>query len=149
VVLANTPLIIIGLSITSFTNGIGITTTLIGLIAHASNEDQAVATACSYLFRSLGTTFGISMSATVANLVVRWSLDSELSKLGLPPGEVSQIANGVRESLEYLRHLKASLRTVVAHCYAHGTTAAFTLELLLLIGCAISSWFIREKSLGK
>ncbi len=50
-VVNNTPGIIIGLSIAGFSNGIGVTTTLIGLIANASSQDQAIATACSYLFR--------------------------------------------------------------------------------------------------
>ena len=45
--------ILTGLSIAAFTNGIGITTTLIALIANAAPKDQAITTACSYLFRYL------------------------------------------------------------------------------------------------
>lgn len=46
------PGVIVGLFLAGFGNGIGVTTTLTGLIASASSEDQATATACSYLFRS-------------------------------------------------------------------------------------------------
>lgn len=47
----NTYGIITGLSIAGFSNGIGVTTSLIGLIANAAPKDQAMTTACSYLFR--------------------------------------------------------------------------------------------------
>lgn len=43
--------ILTGLSISSFANGIGVTTSLISLIANAAPKDQAITTACSYLFR--------------------------------------------------------------------------------------------------
>ena len=54
----NTYGILTGLSVASFGNGIGVTTSLIGLIANAAAKDQAITTACSYLFRyvSLVTT---------------------------------------------------------------------------------------------
>ena len=51
IVANNTYGILVGFSIGGFSNGIGITTSLIGLIANASHQDQAITTACSYLFR--------------------------------------------------------------------------------------------------
>lgn len=51
------PGVIVGLFLAGFGNGIGATTTLVGLIASASAEDQATATACSYLFRSISVLF--------------------------------------------------------------------------------------------
>ena len=149
VLIDSTALIIVGLCINGFTNGIGITSTLIGLIANASHEDQAIATACSYLFRSLGSVFGISMSATVANQALRKNLAQDLPKLGIPEKEAIEIADRVRESLRYLRELDPKVRALVADCYARSTTAAFTLEIGLVAGAAISAWFIKEKALGK
>ena len=49
--------ILTGLSIASFSNGIGVTTSLIGLIANAAPKDQAITTACSYLFRYLSPVY--------------------------------------------------------------------------------------------
>lgn len=43
--------ILIGLVVAGLSNGIGVTTTLISLIANVSPKDQALATASSYLFR--------------------------------------------------------------------------------------------------
>lgn len=141
--------IILGMCINGFSNGIGVTSTLIGLIANASREDQAVATACSYLFRSLGSVFGVSISATVANQALRKSLASELPALGLPEKQAVEIADRVRQSLAYLRELEPEVRAVVADCYARSTTAAFGLQIGLVAGAAVSAWFIREKALSR
>ena len=149
VLIANTVLMIVGLSIAAFGNGVGVTSTLIGLIANASYDDQAIATACSYLFRSLGSVFGISMSATVANQVLRNNLAKELPKLGLPEKKVADIADRVRQSLEYLRRLEPDVRALVEECFAKSTTAAFVLQVGLLAGAAISAWWIKEKALSR
>lgn len=141
--------ILVGMCINGFANGNGITTTLIGVIANASHEDQAVATACSYLFRSLGSVFGVSMSATVANQALRRSLATKLPALGLPEDEAYEIANQVRQSLSYLKRLHPKVRAVVADCYAQSTTATFGLQIGLSFGAAISAWFIWEKVLTR
>ncbi|CAK4030639.1 related to transporter (major facilitator superfamily) [Lecanosticta acicola] len=141
--------IIIGMCICGLGNGNGITTTLIGVIANASHEDQAVATACTYLFRSLGSVFGVSLSATFANQSLRKKLASELPRLGLPEKEALDIASKVRQSLEYLELLDPKVRAVVEDCFASSTTAAFGLQIALVSGAAISAWFIAEKALSK
>lgn len=149
-IVANSSLaIIIAMAIGGFGNGNGITTTLIGVIANASHEDQAVATACSYLFRSLGSVFGISVSATVANQSLRKSLAVKLPALGLPEEEALNIADKVRQSLRYLKELDPKIRGVVEYCFARSTNAAFGLQIALIAGAAISAWFIREKKLSK
>jgi MFS family permease len=149
VLIDSTLLIIVGMSIAAFGNGVGVTSTLIGLIANASHDDQAIATACSYLFRSLGSVFGISMSATVANQALRNNLAKELPKLGLPEKKAADIADGVRQSLAYLRRLEPDVRALVVDCYAKSTTAAFVLQVGLLAGAAISAWWIKEKALSR
>lgn len=137
--------IIIGTCVCSFSNGTGVTTSLIGLISNASREDQAVATACSYLFRSLGSVFGISISATVANQALKEHLKNELSS-----GKAAlEIADRVRRNLDYIKTLTPEMRAVVADCYARSTRGAFGVEIGLVAGAAIAAWFIREKSLGK
>lgn len=139
------PGMIIGMCICGLSNGIGVTSTLIGLIANAARDDQAVATACSYLFRSLGSVFGVSLSATLANQALRDSLASALSS----GNAATEIAERVRESLAYIGTLEPSVREIVRACYAKSTRAAFGLEIGLVAGAAVSAWFIREKALSK
>ncbi|KAG9741510.1 MFS multidrug transporter, partial [Aureobasidium melanogenum] len=137
--------IIAGMCICGFSNGIGVTSTLIGLIANASRDDQAVATACSYLFRSLGSVFGVSMSATLANQALRERLAAVLSN----GDSAAEIAERVRESLAYINTLEPGVKALVRVCYAQSTRAAFGLEIGLVAGAAASAWLIKEKALSK
>ncbi|KAG9594797.1 MFS multidrug transporter, partial [Aureobasidium melanogenum] len=137
--------IIAGMCICGFSNGIGVTSTLIGLIANASRDDQAVATACSYLFRSLGSVFGVSMSATLANQALRDRLAAVLSN----GDAAAEIAERVRESLAYINTLEPGVKALVRACYAQSTRAAFGLEIGLVAGAAASAWLIKEKALSK
>jgi hypothetical protein len=139
--------ILLGMMICGFGNGNGITTTLIALIANVPHEDQAIATACMYLFRSLGSTFGIAVSATVSSHVLRSELASSLPALGMPQEQAAEVAERVRESLAYLRNLDPVIRNVVEHCFAKSTNAAFGFQVLLVFGAALSAWFIRERAL--
>lgn len=153
-----------GMIICGFSNGIGVTTSLIALsklissflrcvkeaqltvtVANASHEDQAVATACSYLFRSLGSVAGVSLSATVANQALRAHLKSELSS----GKDAAKIAERVRQSLEYIKTLEPEVRSIVRDCYARSTRAAFGLQIGLVAGAAVAAWFIREKKLSR
>ncbi|CAD0093207.1 unnamed protein product [Aureobasidium mustum] len=113
--------------------------------ANASRDDQAVATACSYLFRSLGSVFGVSMSATLANQALRDRLAAVLSS----GDAATEIAERVRESLAYINTLEPNVKALVRECYAQSTRAAFSLEIGLVAGAAASAWLIKEKALSK
>jgi hypothetical protein len=144
-VVENKALMIVGTCICAFSNGIGVTTTLIGLIANASHADQAVATACSYLFRSLGSVFGVSMCATAFNQTLRKSLQAALNG----NEDADRIAERVRESLSYFRSLDPELKDIVRQCYGRSTRAALAVGLGMTAGSAFFAWFIREKRLSK
>ncbi|KAF2501029.1 MFS general substrate transporter [Lophium mytilinum] len=137
--------IILGMMVCAFSTGIGVTTSLIALIANSDQADQAVVTACSYLFRSLGSVFGVSICATAANQVLRLNLESALSS-----GEdAAEIARRVRQSLEYIKTLEPGVREVVRDCYGKSTRAAFIVSIVLVGGSAFFAWFIREKKLTR
>ena len=140
----NLALMVVGTTICSFSNGLGITTTLIGLISNAAHADQAVATACSYLFRSLGSVFGVSMCATAFNQTLRRSLRTALRG----DKDADEIAERVRAGLAYFRTLDPHLKAIVRNCYADATQAALCVGIVLATGSAVSAWFIREKKLG-
>jgi len=104
-----------------------------------------VATACSYLFRSLGSTVGVSLSSTAANQVLRKQLEARLRS----GKDVDIIVDGVRRNLGFIKTLEPATRTIVRRCYELSIRSAFTLEIGIVAGAAISAWFIREKSLSK
>ena len=139
------------------------TTTLIALISNAAPEDQAVVTACSYLFRSLGSVLGLSITTAVVQQRLK-----TLLQLRLPSGEDSdRIARSVRESLDFVKTLPPDLQSVVRESYAAsirmgyaiviGVVAmsllcscelslSYLVEGILIFGCQV---FIREKRISK
>lgn len=106
----------IGSAIMGFGNGIGVTSTLIGLIARSGAKDQAVSTAVSYLFRSLGSVVGISIASTLLQGALRLDLKRRLKGL-VGKDEVKEIVRRVTESLEYLGELKPEIRVKVVEAY--------------------------------
>ena len=135
----------IGTVLCGFGNGVGVTTTLIALISNAAPEDQAVTTACSYLFRSLGSVIGISLSSTVVQQSLRSYLIRDLGS----GEEADRIVQRVRRSLEYIRTLDPEVRDMVRRCYGHAVQDAFALMIGITFFALVSSFFIREKRLSR
>lgn len=125
----------IGLIMGGFGNGIGVTTSLIGLIVNAAPQDQAIATACSYLFRSLGSVVGLSLSATVVQQTLRNQLRDRL-KSG---NDADHIVKRVRESLDYIKLLDPEVRDIVRQCYGAATRHGFLLMLGIVFFSMLSS----------
>lgn len=125
--------------------GAAITSTLINVIANADAKDQAVATACTYLFRSLGSVVGISIGGTLIQQVLRKELGSHL-KSG---HKADKIVERVRQSLDYINELDPKTRELVRICYQKAETAVFALAIVVSAGAIISALFMKEKKLSK
>ncbi|KAH7360676.1 putative transporter [Rhexocercosporidium sp. MPI-PUGE-AT-0058] len=138
-------LIVLGLSLSAFGGGAAITTTLINVIANADPNDQAIATACTYLFRSLGSVVGVSLAATVVQQSLRTRLRGALRS----GREADRIVEGVRLSLDFIEGLEPGVRRVVRECYQGATNAAFGMGVGVICLALVSACFIREKKLSK
>lgn len=128
-VVNNTYGISVGLVVGGFCTGIGTTTTLIGLIANAAPEDQAIATACSYLFRSLGSVVILSLGSSVIQQSLRNQLREHLNS----GKDAEEIVRRVRQSLDYIKTLEPGVQEAVRRCYANSTRNGFA--FVLGIGC--------------
>lgn len=155
---------IMSMVMSAFGNGIGVTTTLIGLsespkqpitvsyklanqfqVSNASPEDQAVVTACSYLFRSLGSVIGLSLSSTVVQQLLRMRLRSALHD----SKDIDKIVDGVRQSLDYIKILDPAVSRIVRGSYGWATNKGFAFMIGIVILALVSSFFIREKRLNR
>jgi hypothetical protein len=134
----------IGLAVGGFGNGIGVTSSLIALLSNSTYDDQAVATACSYLFRSLGSVVGVSLSATVVQQYLRANLREALSG-----DDAEEISRRVRESLEYIKTLEPGVRDLVRQSYGHATRASFVMDMSLVSGAMLAAFWIRERKLSR
>lgn len=104
-----------------------------------------MAVACSYLFRSLGTTLGISISTATLQQMLRVSLAKELGGAD----RAREIEEQVRLSLDYIRRLDPDVAVIVRKCYAVATQWAFVPVAAFAILSILSSLFIREKKLDR
>ncbi|KAJ3001802.1 hypothetical protein NUW54_g6202 [Trametes sanguinea] len=137
------PVLMMGSAANSLGYGSGLTSTLVSLIANAGPEDQAIATAVSYLFRSLGSVVGLSVGTTLTQDFLRQSLHRRLSG-----ANVDEIVKRVRESLEYLEQLKPAVREQVVRAYQDGLQAAFWFTVSLTALTVVISFFVKEKPLA-
>lgn len=71
------------------------------MIAHTAPDDVAMAIACSYLFRSLGTTIGVGISTATLQQMLRMDLVQELGGTD----RAREIEEKVRQSLDYIQAL--------------------------------------------
>ncbi|UKZ59335.1 uncharacterized protein TrAtP1_000650 [Trichoderma atroviride] len=130
-------------TMSSMGNGSGITTILVGLLANAAVEDSAVAIACSYLFRSLGASIGVGTSSAVLQQVLRSQLASRIGD------DAGQIEEKVRQSLDVIKELPPLLAQQVRASYQVATVAAFIPSLLFGLGCFVTTFWVKEKSLKR
>lgn len=137
--------LVMGLGMCAFGGGAAITTTLINVIANADTKDQAIATACSYLFRSLGSVVGVSIAATVVQQALRGQLAQRLDS----GADADKIVEEVRRSLDFIKTLEPSVREIVKTCYAKATNATFGMSIGILVLSLVAAAFIKEKKLSK
>ncbi|MCJ1310149.1 hypothetical protein MMC25_003810 [Agyrium rufum] len=135
----------LGLGVNGLLYGFVVVGSLIALISNVSPEDQAVATACMFLFRSLGGAIGISFSGTIVQHFLRKNLVDALPDRK----DAADIAKGVRQSLDYVKNLSPEIQSTVRAEYGSAIRGAFVFQTLLFFAATVATFFIREKRLEK
>lgn len=100
-------------------------------------------TACSYLFRSLGSLLGITLAATVEQQLLRDRLQLVLHG----NQDIDQIVAGVRQSLDFIKTLSPALQNTVRMAYGWSTNITFAVQMSVTFFALISSFFIEERKL--
>ncbi|KAL8703395.1 MAG: hypothetical protein Q9201_003424 [Fulgogasparrea decipioides] len=130
-------------SVASFVpQGITVTASLIAIISNVSAADQAVATACSFLFRSLGAAVGVSL----VGLVIRHVLGIKL-RASLDSHEADEIFRKIARSLDFIKELRPELQALVRECYSAGIQSGYVMSVALLGVAAFSVVWWRERKM--
>ncbi|KAI9784048.1 MAG: hypothetical protein M1816_001079 [Peltula sp. TS41687] len=138
-----------GMIMCGFSNGIGNTSSLVALISNTTPQDQTIAIACLYLFRSLGSAVGISTSATVVQQSLRTQLLATLGNIDHSARiDVNRIVENVRHSLDYIHTLPPQIQVAVRKCFAVATRASFTLNAVVVAGAVVSALLVSERRLN-
>lgn len=114
-------------------------------VSNSSYEDQAVVTACSYLFRSLGSVIGVSLSSTVVQQLLRDRLRTGLHN----SKNIDQIVESVRKSLDFIKTLDPTTAKIVRDSYGWSINKGFAFMVGVVFFTLFSSFFIREKKLNR
>ncbi|KAL8888344.1 MAG: hypothetical protein Q9215_004220 [Flavoplaca cf. flavocitrina] len=130
--------------VTFVPQGMTITASLIAIISNVSAADQAVATACSFLFRSLGAAVGVSL----VGLVIQQVLDIKL-RARLDPSQAKKILENVSRSLDFIKDLTPAIRTIVEGSYRDGIQSGFIICVAFLAVATLSTVWWREKKMPK
>ena len=107
---------------------------MIAIISNAAIADQAIATACSYLFRSLGSVLALAGLAAYFQQLLRIKLHEKLGS----GDEADTIVRKVRESLTYLDNLPEEVRIVVRGTYKEAISSVFAV-MIGICACALVS----------
>ncbi|ATY60303.1 MFS multidrug [Cordyceps militaris] len=124
----------------------GISTVLIALLANTTMADTAVTVACSYMFRSLGASVGVSTSSALLQYVLRTELAHRLSH---DKGLVDEIGQRVRQNIDYIKELPPIVAAIVRSSYLHASVIALAPPVLCGLLAFIFTFWVRETALRK
>ncbi|MFD9907945.1 MDR family MFS transporter [Streptomyces sp. NPDC059063] len=105
----------------------------------APPRDMGAATATVTFSRMLGTSFGVSIFATVLNN----RLGHELPKY-LSAGDTRRLPKGGSIAPEWLKRQPESLRDGLAQAYAHALSPVFLIAGVILVAGLVASLFLKD-----
>ena len=112
-------------------------------VSNVSPADQAVATASSFLFRSLGAAVGVSLVGVLIQGVLKTRLETSLDR-----DDADRVLRGLAQSLDFIKELSPSVQDIVRDSYSDGIQAGFAMCMAFLAVCALSVFWWREKKLS-
>ncbi|EGX94786.1 MFS multidrug transporter, putative [Cordyceps militaris CM01] len=125
-------------------SSIGVYAVLIALLANTTMADTAVTVACSYMFRSLGASVGVSTSSALLQYVLRTELGHRLSH---DKGLVDEIGQRVRQNIDYIKELPPIVAAIVRSSYQHASVIALAPPVLCGLLAFIFTFWVREAAL--
>ncbi|KAL9099535.1 MAG: hypothetical protein Q9163_004983 [Psora crenata] len=139
--------LLIGYIVCGFALNVGSTSTLVALMASASPVDQAPALSCLHLFRSLGSEFGLALSAATIQFTLQTAVPKAISG-SMSAREVAVVVERIRKSLEFLDTLEPDLKEVVRECYGVAVRWVLGLAAVFAGGSFVACIGIKEKRIS-
>jgi hypothetical protein len=106
-------------------------------LASFEHSDHAVSASTTYLIRSLGNVWGVSVSSAIIQTTLSVRLPEALSHVP----DKDQIIDDIRHSIEALRHLPPDVQLAARFVYYDGLRYAFAASTLIT-ACAVCASFM-------
>ncbi|KDQ64740.1 hypothetical protein JAAARDRAFT_202035 [Jaapia argillacea MUCL 33604] len=119
-----------------------ITTTLIAMVAGVAQEDMAVATGITYLFRTTGQVMGVSLSGAILQAVLTEKLRQRIQGPG-----AAQLIENIRHSTNIIPTLDPPLKQAAVDSYADALRVVFICQLAMNVITFTSCIPIQENPL--
>jgi MFS family permease len=116
---------------------------LTAIISSVPREEQALATSASFVFRSAGSTLGVTFASVVFQNVLKQQLWNRLG--GLP--NAASIVAGIRGSFQDLSKADPSIKQDVMNSYMAALIAVFGATFGMSCLAAIAGLFMKENKL--
>ncbi|KAH7258700.1 major facilitator superfamily domain-containing protein [Fusarium solani] len=116
-------------------NGIAFSAGFISLQASIDPKDKAAAAAGLFMTTTLGTIIGMAGTSAIIQGYLRYSVQLDLTRLGMSQAEISEIIRKASESVSYIEHATGAVQKVLIEGYVkgieygHGTEAIDTRRL--------------------
>ncbi|KAF2866133.1 major facilitator superfamily domain-containing protein [Massariosphaeria phaeospora] len=106
-------------------------------LASFEHSDHAVSASTVYLIRSLGSVWGVAITATIVQNTLSWRLPEALA--GLPNKD--QVIDDIRHSVTALRHLPPDVQLAARMVYYDGIRYAFGASTIIAAFAIVASLF--------
>ncbi|KAH8812130.1 major facilitator superfamily domain-containing protein [Xylogone sp. PMI_703] len=118
---------------------------LFTFIAAFDHSEQAVSTSIVYLFRSMGTVWGVAASSTIIQNVLASQLPIALSDVE----NKEKIIDDIRHSVTILQDLPSEVQSIARQVYFEALRYGFIGTTIIGAIALISAFFARGKSLAR
>ncbi|OQU96190.1 hypothetical protein CLAIMM_02303 [Cladophialophora immunda] len=129
----------------NFGQGICYPAILFTFLAAFDHSYQAVSTSTVYLFRSMGTVWGVAASSTLLQNILAQQLPSALE--GIPNKD--ELVDQIRHSVAVLDRLPPDVQSAARHVYYRALKYAYIANTAVAAVALLSAFFARGKSLHR
>ncbi|KAK4213882.1 major facilitator superfamily domain-containing protein [Rhypophila decipiens] len=125
--------------------GLGITnpSCLFSFVSLFDHTDQAVATSTVYLLRSLGSIYGVTVTAAIVQNVLKTGLPAVLGE------DATELIEILRKSVSAINDLPAEQQVAVRGLYAHAVRVSFAASSAFALLAFAFSWAHRTSSMTR
>jgi MFS family permease len=113
------------------------------LFASVKREDQALVVSAAFVFRSAGSTLGVTLASTVFQNMLRKNLVKQLAG----KDDADRIIRILKDNFEVIWTLPGPMRELVRGCYMRALWGVFLCVLVTMVLGALASLGIEEKVL--
>ncbi|KAI8715014.1 MFS domain-containing protein [Fusarium sp. LHS14.1] len=127
--------------------GIAFSAGFISLQASIDPKDKAAAAAGLFMTTTLGTIVGMAGTSAIIQGYLRYSVQLDLTRLGMSQAEIAEIIRKASESVSYIEHATGAVQKVLIDGYVTGIEYGHGLSIVFAAITLITASLLKERKL--